>query len=71
MSSKNENMSFEHKLDELQKISERLESDEISLDEAIALFEKGVKLSKDCSDKLKAAKQKIDVLTASGGDSSD
>ena len=71
MSSKNENMSFEQKLDELQKISEQLESDEISLDEAIALFEKGVKLSKDCSDKLKAAKQKIDVLTASGGDSSD
>ena len=71
MSNKNDNMSFEQKLDELQKISEQLEGENVSLDEAIALFEKGVKLSKDCSDKLKAAKQKIEVLTADGGDSVD
>ena len=63
-----ENASFEKSLNELEKISEQLSNADISLDEAIALFEKGVKLSKECSDKLRDAKQKIEVLTDTGSD---
>lgn len=54
---------FENSIKELEKIADSLENEQISLDESIALFEKGVKLSKDCSDYLESAKQKIVSLT--------
>ncbi len=54
---------FEKSIKELEKIANNLENEQISLDESIALFEKGVKLSKDCSEYLESAKQKIVSLT--------
>ena len=72
MSSKSDNnKSFEQKLAELEEISEQLQSDTISLDEAISLYEKGIKLSKECADKLNTAKQKIEKLTAAESDCDD
>ncbi|MBO7519642.1 MAG: exodeoxyribonuclease VII small subunit [Clostridia bacterium] len=70
-SKKDSQLTFEEQLAELQKISEQLGSEGVSLDEAIELFEKGIRLSKDCEDKLKKAKQKITKLTSAGGDSDD
>lgn len=57
------NFDFEKSLRELEKIADSLENDKISLDESILLFEKGVQLSKDCSEYLENAKQKIVSLT--------
>ena len=54
---------FEKSVKELEKIASSLENEQITLDESIALFEKGVKLSKDCSEYLENAKQKIVTLT--------
>ena len=54
---------FEKSIKELEKIANALENEQISLDESIALFEKGVKLSKDCSEYLEATKQKIVTLS--------
>lgn len=54
---------FEKSIKELEEISNGLENEQISLDESIALFEKGIKLSKDCSQYLESAKQKIVMLT--------
>ncbi len=54
---------FEKSIKELEVIASCLENEQISLDESIALFEKGVKLSKDCSEYLESAKQKIISLT--------
>ncbi|MBQ8794321.1 MAG: exodeoxyribonuclease VII small subunit [Clostridia bacterium] len=54
---------FEKSIKELEKIAASLENEQITLDESIALFEKGVKLSKDCSEYLESAKQKIITLT--------
>ena len=54
---------FEKSIKELEKIANNLENEQISLDESIALFEKGVKLAKDCSEYLESAKQKIVSLT--------
>ena len=54
--------SFEEKLKELEEIANKLDSSEISLDETIKLFEKGIKLSKSCSDMLEKAEQKIITL---------
>ncbi len=54
---------FEKSIKELEKIAASLENEQITLDESITLFEKGVKLSKDCSEYLENAKQKIITLT--------
>lgn len=55
-------VSFEEAYKKLEQIAEKLEDPEISLDESIALFEEGVKLSKYCSEVLEKAKQKIEIL---------
>ena len=60
--------SFENKLSELEKIVARLENNDISLDEAIALFEDGVKLSDDCRKILETAERKIKTLTECEGE---
>ncbi len=54
--------SFEESLGELEKIASNLESGDLGLDEAIAEFEKGIKLSKECSQKLDEAEKKINIL---------
>ena len=57
------NTAFEASLLELEKIVEKLEGGEISLDESIKLFEKGMELSNDCRKTLNTARQKIITLT--------
>ena len=59
---------FENKLNELEKIVSKLEGNEISLDEAIKLFEDGVKLSDDCRKILENAERKIKTLTECEGE---
>ncbi len=54
---------FEKSLSELENIVKQLEDSEVSLDEAISLFEKGVKLSDSCRKTLEKAEQKIITLT--------
>lgn len=54
---------FEKSIKELEQIATALENEQLSLDESISLFEKGVKLSKECSLYLENAKQKIVLLT--------
>ncbi|MBE6777193.1 MAG: exodeoxyribonuclease VII small subunit [Ruminococcaceae bacterium] len=55
--------SFEKSLNQLEDIINKLENEDVSLDESIALFEKGVKLSNDCRKTLETAEQKIISLT--------
>ena len=57
------NTDFESSLLELEKIVEKLEGGETSLDESIKLFEKGMELSNDCRKTLNTARQKIITLT--------
>ena len=57
------NTDFEASLLELEKIVEKLEGGETSLDESIKLFEKGMELSNDCRKTLDNARQKIITLT--------
>lgn len=53
---------FELNLKKLEELVKKLDSDELTLDESIALFEEGIKLSKKCSDKLESAEKKINIL---------
>lgn len=54
---------FEKSLNELEKIVSALEDNEISLDESIKLFEKGIELSNKCRQTLEKAEIKITALT--------
>ena len=57
-----EEKTFEENLKELEDIATNLESGDLGLDEAIKEFEKGIKLSKECSNKLDEAEKKINIL---------
>lgn len=59
----NKNTDFEKSLDELEKIVEELQNGDISLDESIKLFERGMELTNLCRKTLESARQKITALT--------
>ena len=52
-------LTYEQAISRLEEIVGILEKNEVSLDEALALFEEGTKLPSFCADKLKNAKAKI------------
>lgn len=56
-------MSFSKDMERLQAIVEEVESDEITMEESLALFEEGVGLIKRCRDYLMEAKRKITLLS--------
>lgn len=53
---------FEEALEKLAEINEKLESEEISLDDSIKLFKEGIELSKFCQKKLDEAKLEIEKI---------
>ncbi len=54
--------SFEDKMQNLEEIVSSLEKGEMNLDESLAKFEEGMKLSKECSKMLEKAESKIMIL---------
>jgi len=59
--------SFEVALDQLEGSVARLEEGDMPLEEALALFESGVKLSRQCQSTLEEAERRIEILVANGG----
>ena len=57
---------FESAIAELEKIVKQLEEGDLSLDTSLALFERGVELSRYCHEQLGAAQRRIEVLTERG-----
>ena len=53
---------FERALAELEATVDKLEHGELSLEEALAQFERGVALARECQASLKQAEQKVEVL---------
>jgi len=53
---------FEDSIKELEKIVESLEKGDCGLSESLDLFEKGIKLSKECNDMLDKAEKRVSVL---------
>ena len=56
--------SFEQTLEQLERTVARLEEGEMPLEEALELFESGVKLSRQCSSRLDDAERRIEILVA-------
>jgi exodeoxyribonuclease VII small subunit len=57
---------FEEQLDELDSIVAALEEGKLPLDEALALYERGMKLAQACQRRLDEADLRVSVLRASG-----
>ena len=55
-------LSFEKALSELENTVEKLEKGGLSLNESLALFEKGVKLARFLREELEKAEKKIEIL---------
>lgn len=62
-----EQKTFEQSIGELENILKRLENQDTPLDEAMQLFEQGVKLSDYCAGLLEQARQKVSILVERDG----
>lgn len=58
---------FEKSLAELEELVERMEDGELSLEESLAAFEQGVRLTQDCQKALTEAQQRVQVLMQQDG----
>ncbi len=58
----NENQSFEDMMKELENIIQKLDNENVSLEESLNLYQRGMKLSANCDETLKEAEQKVNEL---------
>ena len=57
-------ISFESSLNQLETLVQSMESGELSLEDSLKAFEKGMNLSQDCQQALADAELKVQQLTA-------
>lgn len=57
--------SLEHSLKRLEEIVESLEHGNVPLDDAVNLYEEGIRISKECAEKLKSSELKMKKLSKS------
>lgn len=53
---------FEASLQDLEKIVRRLEDGDLPLEDSLKLFEDGVRLSRECQERLNQAERRIEIL---------
>jgi exodeoxyribonuclease VII small subunit len=58
--------SFETQLGALERIVRELERGDLPLEESLKLFEEGVRLSRECQERLSQAERRIEVLLRDG-----
>ena len=63
---KKEDLSFEELVTKLEEVTNKLEKDNLNLDESIKLFEEGMEISKKCNKRLEEAEKKITILLQDG-----
>jgi exodeoxyribonuclease VII small subunit len=56
--------SFEQALNELEALVERMERGDLSLEESLQSFERGIQLTRTCQEALSAAEQKVEILSS-------
>lgn len=59
---------FEAAFSELNQIVEQIEHSELSLEDALKKFERGIHLIRSCQTTLKAAEQKVQILMEQNGE---
>ncbi|MCY9517311.1 exodeoxyribonuclease VII small subunit [Paenibacillus apiarius] len=63
-----EELNFEAAMEKLEQIVAQLEGGDAPLEQAIDLFQEGMRLSKLCSEKLQQVERKIEMLTEQNGE---
>ncbi|HSN72156.1 MAG TPA: exodeoxyribonuclease VII small subunit [Steroidobacteraceae bacterium] len=58
---------FERSLAELEAIVERLEQGELTLEESLRQFERGIELTRHCQSALGKAEQRVEILMRRAG----
>jgi exodeoxyribonuclease VII small subunit len=58
---------FESALAELEKLVEKMESGDQSLEQSLESFQKGIELTRTCQEGLKAAEQRVEQLLKKNG----
>lgn len=61
------NFHFETALTELDQLVEKMEQGDLTLEESLQGFERGVTLARACQEALKTAEQKVQLLTQNNG----
>ena len=61
---KSETLSFEEALSELESLVDTMERGDLSLEDSLKSFERGVELTRTCQQALKKAEQKVKTLSA-------
>lgn len=61
-----QSQTFEASLAALEQIVRELERGDLPLEKSLALFEQGVRLSRECQERLQAAERRIEVLLRDG-----
>ena len=61
-----EKMTFEEAMKELERLVDALDKGDVSLDEAIAAYDRGSQLKDHCQKKLNEAKMKVETIQSSG-----
>lgn len=56
------NFQFEESLAQLEELVEQMEDGDLSLEDSLKAFEKGIKLTRECQQALKQAEQKVQLL---------
>jgi len=59
--------SFEHCLEDLEKVVRELEGGDLTLERSLELFERGMGLSESCRKQLEQAETRVDVLLRKEG----
>ena len=68
MAKKQNNIDFGGALAELEALVEKMEDGNISLEESLKYFERGIALTRTCQKALAEAKQKVQILLEKNGD---
>ena len=66
---KRKTVDFEGSLEELEQLVERMEDGELSLEDSLTHYERGIRLSRLCQQALDEAEQRIQVLAEKDGHS--
>ena len=68
MAEKKATVNFEKAIKDLERIVEDLESGELSLEQSLKTFEKGIKLTRQCQGELEKAELKVKKLVEENGE---
>lgn len=66
--SEQKELSFEEAMNQLEKVVNQLEEGDVPLEEAIAMFQKGMQLSKLCHEKLEVVEAQMEEVLHDNGE---